>query len=374
VILVMNTAFGKPELLPFDLRRKRITPYSLPEPSDDKAKQREGFVKTLEAGLRLILAKVPASPPPPDLLTEATTAIKSGRADQGPAVRDAMKALTDQIAGLQPTPQQQVFADDVLVETLPKAIPIVLDFARLADVAARYDSKDAVVALAKGLQPVLDGYFDVMRGKLSIVDDERGLSQFVGHELVVAATAILMRHGRWEQLRTFLGTKYVVDTSGGRQTVGFEAFSSCVHALGARTRRLKLNRALLHADFLKDRHSAGELGALVPFRDFIEADTFLFLAAELPPTSSPTQECESPCWRPWSAIYLERFSSPRFLDEMEDESLALAVARVMGFVSVDAFKTRYAERAATGLKAMFRGTVHSFEPRLAPVEKIGSRR
>ena len=31
VIMVMNTAYGLPDLLPFDLRLKRVIPYSLPE-------------------------------------------------------------------------------------------------------------------------------------------------------------------------------------------------------------------------------------------------------------------------------------------------------------------------------------------------------
>jgi hypothetical protein len=365
VILVMNTAFGKPEALPFDLRRKRITPYALTEASEDKPRQREVLVKTLEAGLRLILAKLAAPAAAPDPVANATNAITNRGSDQGSATRDAMRLLTDQIEALQPVPQRPTIADEVLMETLPKTVPIVAKFARLVDIAARHDSKEALLAAAKGIEPVLRGYYVSTRGGLSVVDNERGLSQVLGHELIVTLVAALIRHERWDRLQEFLAKTYVVELNQGPKTLGWAWFSSTVGTLLARQRRLNLRTAILHADLLRDRHSTGDLGPTAPFRDFLEADVFLFLATELVPEQAPTQGGSSSSWTPWSAIHIERFHSLTFLHEVE------AVARCIGFTNAHEFRRRYTERADRGLRKALQGLAPFFDPKLPLPEPIG---
>ncbi|MBW8001214.1 MAG: hypothetical protein FVQ80_04250 [Planctomycetes bacterium] len=56
IVMVMNTAFGKPELLPFDLNKKRVVPYYLPEHSGDKAKERNELKSKLGNALRTIVS------------------------------------------------------------------------------------------------------------------------------------------------------------------------------------------------------------------------------------------------------------------------------------------------------------------------------
>jgi hypothetical protein len=60
IILVMNTAFGEPELLPFDLRMKRVVKYHIPEEQQDRAGERKMLQGLLENGLRTILADTSA--------------------------------------------------------------------------------------------------------------------------------------------------------------------------------------------------------------------------------------------------------------------------------------------------------------------------
>lgn len=54
IIMVMNLAFGKPELLPFDLRMRRVISYNMPEESEDRATERKKLESSLEFGLRTI--------------------------------------------------------------------------------------------------------------------------------------------------------------------------------------------------------------------------------------------------------------------------------------------------------------------------------
>lgn len=54
VIMVMNTAYGIPEALPFDLRMRRVITYEATEDGADRAQVRKGLQGALTQGLRII--------------------------------------------------------------------------------------------------------------------------------------------------------------------------------------------------------------------------------------------------------------------------------------------------------------------------------
>lgn len=370
VILVMNTAFGSPHELPFDLRRKRVMTYELSESSAEKSNERAGIVQALERAIRLILPTLERAPAAPNLLDLAQQAIRENRADTEPTIQDEMRALAASLETLQPMPQQTGPFDERLVEALPKTVSIVADFARLFDVAARCDSAKAVSAIAKGLQPVIDGYFVPTRGGLSVNDHERGLSEFVGHEMMVIATALLIRHHRWERLGEFLKAQYLVGTHRGRFHVRFEDFCRTVQSLEIRKQRERSPCTSLHADILQTRHSAHELSSLVPFEEFIQADLVLFMATELPP-ENPLDETFSPRWVPWSFVLQPPFSLPAILDQLQSARFAELFARAIGVDSVNTLRVRYQQRFARGLQACFPG-IHWLSFALPKPETIGS--
>lgn len=62
IIMVMNLAFGKLELLPFDLRMRRVITYEMPEKSEDRATQRKKLEKEIELGLRTIFTGLNRKP------------------------------------------------------------------------------------------------------------------------------------------------------------------------------------------------------------------------------------------------------------------------------------------------------------------------
>ena len=69
IIMVINSAFGKPELLPFDLRMRRVISYNLPEASEDRATERKKLESSLEYGLRTIFTR-PNRQPLGNILTQ----------------------------------------------------------------------------------------------------------------------------------------------------------------------------------------------------------------------------------------------------------------------------------------------------------------
>jgi len=54
IVMVMNTFYGGPELLPFDLRGKRVSTYSINSDTETKAPERKKLQKTLTLALKTI--------------------------------------------------------------------------------------------------------------------------------------------------------------------------------------------------------------------------------------------------------------------------------------------------------------------------------
>jgi len=55
ILMVMNTAFGNPEVLPFDLRMKRIISYKMEPQETDRSSERKKLTAILVEGVRTIL-------------------------------------------------------------------------------------------------------------------------------------------------------------------------------------------------------------------------------------------------------------------------------------------------------------------------------
>ena len=55
VIMVMNTSFGGPELLPFDLKMKRVVSYQMPEAVQDRASERKRLSSILKKAIHAVL-------------------------------------------------------------------------------------------------------------------------------------------------------------------------------------------------------------------------------------------------------------------------------------------------------------------------------
>ena len=82
VSLVMNSQFGGPDLLPFDLKMRRVAIYSASENDKDRTPAKKGLEQTLEKQIRSILEVLPPEPlpsQPHENLIEAIEAQKPTR-------------------------------------------------------------------------------------------------------------------------------------------------------------------------------------------------------------------------------------------------------------------------------------------------------
>lgn len=170
--------------------------------------------------------------------------------------------------------------------------------------------------------------------------------------------SFLIREQRFELIADLLEEDIPVDNSNVARTgvASFDSVSEYIKLLQYRNDRLQLRRISLHADLLQQRHTQGALGKLIPVEQFLDADYFLFLRAQIQ-TSQPSQWIE---WKPWSALYL-RGRIPRYIAESVRAKSAQRLLRPLGVESVEILRSRFAERAPE-VRRLFNDVFGRFDP------------
>jgi hypothetical protein len=59
--MIMNTAYGKPDVLPFDLKMRRITTYEITQESEEKVTERKNLAGVLDNALRTTISQIDAT-------------------------------------------------------------------------------------------------------------------------------------------------------------------------------------------------------------------------------------------------------------------------------------------------------------------------
>jgi hypothetical protein len=365
-VLVANTANGPIESLPFDLRTKRVLTYHLPIGGSDKPDQRRKLQEGLEAALRAILADA-LNPQPPIALSAADKAVESIQAGAAnteslcakviPAIAKKVEELTPKLSG-----EERDQWDDQLVRAIQQTIPLVEGFSRVANEVAAHDSQNsqkAAVGLFRGFAPLLSQYYLPPGFSGGFFDVQFDLAKFVGHELMVILFSALIGERRWKLVTEICRETIMISNAGHRiqaeTPVTYLYASEHLKLLDYRKSRLKLNRMSLHADILKERHETGNLGELSPWRQFQDADLFLYLRSVF---EQPEENLWF-VWRPWSAVFLE--SAPAFLLEAVRKDKAEKLIQPLGAKDIADLRRRLKE-AAVGLQKLFGSRNPFFHP------------
>lgn len=359
IILVMNTAFGKPEELPFDLRMRRAIAYYMPQETEERATERKKLEVAFTAALRTILEGLDVPTPgeviqPPPIGEQARVAVENSLPNQASLVHRFMEWLIDELNILAPDFSGGGVLDELLIQAIEQTKELMMKFARLAEAIATMNNVEAALALYKGFERILERY-NLLRGfSGSYREVDFDFYKFMGHELFVTFFSFLIRDSRWELIADLLEEDiYIENPWQGRygyepSFVSFTYVSQDVKLLRYRNDRLQLHRLSLHADILNDRHTVGELAKVVPMQQFIDADCFLFLRSEC-------QEVEASgwlkSWRSWSTLYMEQ--APRYLLEAKRTKYAQQLLRPLGVEKIETLRVRIDEGAAK-LAQMYR--------------------
>ncbi len=318
VILVMNEAFGKPELLPFDLRVKRTVTYRMSDEVLEPAAVRNPLSRTLETMLRDIFTLVETQeavsiPQPLSLPEQLVEAITERKPNQARLADKYMGWLADELTKLNPdlvntnTDEEQY---ERLVAAIEQTTELVRNFGIVAEVISATNALDAARAIFRGFGNILNHYTYPRGYSGYFLPVQFDFYKFMGHELFVTLIAFMFSTEQSQMLAELLHeVMYVENTSGGNAKIrNFGFISEYVGILDGLHFPDK-KRTSLHADLLYQRHSDGLLADQVPMRLFVDTDYFLFLRAENEQKTRPSYQP----WRAWSSVYMNQI--PKFLVE-----------------------------------------------------------
>ena len=341
IIMVMNTAFGPPSDLPFDLRGRRVLAYKLPPGVKSKMDQRKLLTKKLSEALYAVFANPNATArpaiPQPTLEEQAIRSIESKEPDRVPVIRRLMKHTYQKLVRIEPDLGDGSPKIECLMDALDASIPIVAAFGRVASRAAEMRDTRSLSGLYRGLELIAVRY--EFQGGGAYYEYQFDYWRFIGHELTVILAACMIREELWEPLGKILDRNLILaHTNADRRNMPFTYLWKPVILVGLEGR--KRGRVSYRADLLNERHSSEPLASLVGFAAFMEADYFLFLRAELPPEDAS----KWPRWIPESAILQNQ--PPRYLVEAERIKMAQHLAVAIGVDGPETLRSRLLERHA----------------------------
>lgn len=342
LLLIVNTAFGNVESLPFDLRMRRVVTYTMPV-EGQRAEERRALEGKLVDALRATLAAAqPTVAAVVSPTSSAMEAVDQQRPDQAAAARRYMEWLSGEVNRLTPDFQHagSTELDDLLIAAITESRDIVADFGALARRVAEMNAAGAARAVYEGFSNIVQLYDTPLGFSGAFLEIQFDLAKFLGHETFVTLFAHLVREERWDVVSDLLErTIFVPNPSDGRpRAFPFTIVSQYVRLLDTRNERLGHRRMSLHADLLNERHSAGRIAEITPMTDFAAADLFLNLRAAARDGSSQ----HGFDWRPWGLLYLRQ--PPRFLHNIGLRREAERLLGALGASDLDGLRGLLARR------------------------------
>jgi hypothetical protein len=364
VILVFNRAFGKIEELPFDLKMRRVLAYDMPAEERQKAQERNVLEGQLDAAVRAALGTIREAVAPS---IPAMSAIEHQQPNRVIILRRNLDEIFKKLDQLQPKKHSGGCTADEFIGALILTQETVAEFSKIAEIVPPMNDADAALEINRWFGRIFERYDlpESFSGRFSDADFD--YFKFLGHELFVTFTGFLLREQRWEILERVLGEPIPVRylrREHGPGSVEWTFASQHLHTLideGKRRRRVSL-----HADTLNDRHTTGGLAAIMPMEDFMAADYFLFLLAEI----SPETVDLSLSWRPWSALYLKR--PPIFFRGAEYRRSANLLMKLCHVASVEEFRKRLAQRTPI-LEKLFQSAFWASPLEAEDINRFGTR-
>lgn len=354
IVMVMNTAHGTPDSLPFDIRRRRALTYKITPEMSEKAPERRVLQQQLREAIKASLeASDPPQPPPaPSVAQQFIGALRGGT----PEVRMLGRRYSaDFLARLDAKNPRAGIDDEALVRGLSEAVPLVTEFSEVAEIVAAYDAESAVEEFLRIFEDIVSRY-DQRSGFVgSFRNTDFDYYKFLGHELYVGFIAALIREEKWQQIDGVLRAQlHVRNTVREEKTVSFDDISAYT-ALLDEVRRDRLQkpgegrRISVRADILKDRYSSPPLSTKVSWEEFCAADYFLYLRSKVQGNGSAWRS-----WIPWSVLYLKEV--PSFVQRSVSKDYAARVSVGLGLEgSLEGLGTRL-KAETERLKDFYRGS------------------
>ena len=327
VILIMNTEFGGLELLPFDLRTRRVLTY---DTTQEKTKELGDLVGKSKAQLEVIFETTESNE---DIQPTIIEIIKSQKVDRLSGVRTYMKSVSDDLNKLYPGNGMLDSAtadpeyDQKIIDALEKTTGIISTFRNVIEEIALYDDLISLKAVFNGFKPILENFERKKDTPDGMYHKARyDYYKFIGNEMFVILVSILLREEKWDLIKFVLEEPIVINNVGGDNpgTVDFTYFSTYTIFFSFRKTRLNSNRADLRYDLLTERRKNETDHTPGAIEEYTSADLLLFLKGESKVINSTDASVN---WRPSSLL---SFEQPRFVLLAKSKTYANGIAKALG--------------------------------------------
>jgi len=375
VIMVMNTNFGKPELLHFDLKQKRIITYNLPE-GEDKSSEKKRLIKVFLEALRTSLVNHEQQNKAEELeenskSSSVINAIESNASNKDRIILSFMKWIGEELKKLDPHSLEGE-PDELLVDAINKSTPFVKEFDKVADAISANKDTESGLAIVKGFEYILSQYYlpTGYSGQYSTTDFD--FFKFVGHEMFTILFAYIIRDERWMMIKPLLNRKiYVANGPHDYKNQEYSFLSVYLYLLDdIRAKRLASGgsrRTSIQADLLKERHESGVLTENLDWQEFKDSDLFLFFHSFINNGES------SHVWWPRTAVYFGWGDKlPRFLDEARHLEAAKTLLGALNVKDIEGLRKVLSEAKEYLVKGMRQSNPIAETLRGFNAEKIGS--
>jgi hypothetical protein len=345
VLMVMNTAHGMPELLPFDLRGHRVMTFRAGLDQPEHAEGQEALVSQLGLGIRALLEGllpvVGETVTAPSLASQAVTAVETGRPNRANLTRRFSSDLAARLSEAAPDLAKPHYDRPALLDGLRQAVPITAEFARVASAAAEMNDDEVAEELMRGLEAVVNRSYLRAGFVGKFWNHQFDFYRFSSWELLLILVACLLRERRWEILGRVLTTRlYVRRTAfeNSPEHVGIEYFGLDIQTLTGTTSVSEIG------DTLRELSLSNPLTEVITFEELQAADYLLFLRLDLP---SP-QASEWPRWYTWAGVLLS--DPPRFLIDAIRMTEASQLGETIGVPGAALVQERLVERGRRFVK------------------------
>ena len=337
IMMVMNSAFGDINGLPFDLRGRLVIMYAQPDVDGQKATEHGQLVQRMTRQLRGILENALMESTAQAALTLESAAIKvidNQSPNRLASVRGFMEDFDRRLKAIEPaaliggSPQYAVFAT-----AIGEALPVVASFSRVSQHAAASNDMETLRELTRPLESIAERYD--LRGSGTLYETDFAYWRFLGYQLIVTCVATMIRENRWEAIAEVLSNDLIFrDSSSSIRSAPFTylyRYISFNHFIGA-----PKGLASIRAVLIKDLYSS-PVGD-VDHRSFMDADYLMFLRAVIPPERIGAAQR----WIPESAIYIR--TPPRYLFDAKRVGLARRIAAALRVDRPEIVRDRLLER------------------------------
>lgn len=362
IIMVINTAFGIPEDLPFDLRNRRMITYNSPIESQDRTGERRELKGKLEGQLRIIIqnldTKQNTTTQEETITEQVVSACEQNLPNQESLIQEYMAGLREKLISIDPSTSRppNTYFDDLLVNAIDQTEELILEFAHVTKTIAVNKNAIAAHKLYKEFQVILELY-KFRPDQTSWIETDFDFYKFIGHEFFVTFFSFLISENLWQIIANILSTEIYIKNSGYKNEPGLVPFiyasSHNIRTLDDRNRRLRYNRTSIHADILNNRHSSQEkITTAIPMQSFMDADYFLFL-------TSLCRSSSLEIWVPWSHVYMN--DVPRYLVESSSAKYAAQLLPAIGVENITKFR-EYSDAASRRISQLISTTFPNATP------------